>query len=110
MSIRMGKVIGVKPDVIADYKRLHANVWPDVLKRLKSSNISNYSIFLREPENLMFAYWEYEGDDFEADNAAIADDPVTQDWWKICGPLQEPLASRAEGEWWAEMEEVFHVD
>lgn len=70
----------------------------------------NYTIFLREPENLLFGYWEYHGIDFEADAAEIAADPVTQDWWRLCGPCQDPLESRADDEWWAMMEEVFHTD
>ncbi len=106
---RMGMVIGVKAADIAEYKRLHANVWPAILDRLSKSNITNYSIFLREPENLMFAYWEYIGDEFDADNQAIAEDPKTKEWWNICGPMQVPLTTRAEGEWWAPMEEVFHL-
>ncbi|GGB19159.1 L-rhamnose mutarotase [Allosediminivita pacifica] len=107
---RMGLVIGIDPDKIDEYKRLHAEAWEGVLDRLRASNITNYSIFLRQPENLMFSYWEYVGTDFEADNAAIAADPVTREWWAICGPMQRPLDSRAEGEWWASMEEVFHLD
>lgn len=107
---RMGMVIGLRPEHIAEYKRVHSGVWPEVLSRLSASNIRNYTIFLREPENLMFSYWEYVGSDFELDNAAVAADPVTQEWWKICGPMQQPLESRREGEWWAGMEEVFHLD
>ncbi len=107
---RMGLVIGINPGDIPAYKRLHANVWPEILDRLTIGNITNYSIFLREPENLMFAYWEYVGSDFEADNQSISEDPKTKEWWKICGPMQVPLESRAEGEWWASMEEVFHLD
>ena len=107
---RMGMMIGINAKDIAEYKRLHADVWPTILKRLSDSNITNYSIFLREPENVMFAYWEYVGDDFAADTKAIADDPETQKWWEICGPMQVALESRAEGEWWASMEEVFHLD
>ncbi len=107
---RMGLVIGIDPDRIDEYKKLHAEAWEGVLDRLRASNITNYSIFLRQPENLMFSYWEYVGTDFEADNAAIAADPITRDWWAICGPMQRPLESRAEGEWWAGMEEVFHLD
>ncbi len=107
---RMAMIIHVNPDTLSEYKRLHRDVWPEVLARLSASNISNYSIFLREPENLMFGYWEYVGHDFEADNAAIAADPMTQKWWAICGPLQRPLESRADGEWWAGMEELFHLD
>jgi L-rhamnose mutarotase len=60
---RMGFVIGVKPESIAEYKRIHAAVWPEVLARISACNIRNYTIFLREPENLLFAYWEYHGDD-----------------------------------------------
>ncbi|MCQ0988201.1 L-rhamnose mutarotase [Jiella marina] len=106
---KMGFVIGIDPERIEEYKRVHADVWPEVLERLRRSNITNYSIFLREPENLMFSYFEYVGDDFEADNAAIAADPATREWWKLCGPMQRPLETRKEGEWWAPMEQVFHL-
>jgi L-rhamnose mutarotase len=107
---RYGSVIGVKPEAIAEYKRLHADVWPEVLKQIKNSNIRNYSIYLKEPENIMFSYLEYVGTDFEADMKAMAADPKTQEWWAVCGPLQAPLESRKPGEWWASMEEVFHID
>ncbi|TYB83251.1 L-rhamnose mutarotase [Maritimibacter fusiformis] len=107
---RMAMVIGIKPDRIDDYKRLHADAWPDILNMISACNITNYSIYLREPENLLFGYWEYTGDDFDADAAKMAADPRTQEWWDICMPCQEPLETRKEGEWWAMMEEVFHHD
>lgn len=107
---RMAMVIGIKPDRIDDYKRLHADAWPDILAMISTCNITNYSIYLREPENLLFGYWEYTGVDFDADAAKMAADPRTQEWWDICMPCQEPLETRKEGEWWAMMEEVFHHD
>lgn len=107
---RMGMVIGIKPEKIAEYKKLHAQAWPEILDRLSKSNIHNYSIFLREPENLLFGYWEYHGEDFEADMAAIAADPKTQEWWNYTDPCQTPLASRAAGEQWSMMEEVFYKE
>jgi L-rhamnose mutarotase len=107
---RMGMVIGIAPERIAEYKRLHADVWPSVLTRIRRSQIRNYSIFLREPENLLFGYWEYHGSDYAADMAAIAADPETKRWWSICGPCQVPLASRQPGEHWAAMAQVFHFD
>ena len=107
---RMAMVIGIKPDRIDDYKRLHADAWPDILNMISACNITNYSIYLREPENLLFGYWEYTGDDFDADAARMAADPRTQEWWGICMPCQDPLETRKEGEWWAMMEEVFHHD
>jgi len=110
MATRMGMCIGLNAASIVAYKRLHAAVWPDVLARISTSHIRNYSIFLREPENLLFGYWEYAGTDFAADMAAIAADPVTQDWWALCMPCQQPFPTRADGAWWAAMEEVFHLD
>ncbi len=107
---RMGMVIGIAPERVAEYRRLHAAVWPAVLERIAASGIRNYTIYLREPENLLFASWEYHGSDLGADMAAIAADPETQRWWTFTDPCQRPLASRAPGEHWAAMEEVFHVD
>jgi L-rhamnose mutarotase len=106
----MGMVIGLKPEKIAEYKRLHADAWPDILDMISKCNIRNYSIFLKEPENLLFGYWEYHGTDFDADAAKMAADPRTQEWWDVCMPCQEPLDTRKDGEWWAMMEEVFHHD
>lgn len=88
----------------------YANVWPAVLDRLSRSHITNYSIFLRRPENLLFSYWEYRGIDFAADDAAIAADLVTRNWWALCGPMQRPLDTRAPCEWWAGLTAVFHSD
>ncbi len=106
---RFGSVIGVEPNKIEDYKRLHSAVWPEVLAKISECNIQNYSIFLREPENLLFSYFEYHGMDFAADMAKMAADPKTQEWWKVCGPCQIPFTTRAKGEWWAGMTEVFHA-
>ena len=103
-------VIGLKPDQIDRYKELHANVWPEILDMISTCNITNYSIFLKEPENLLFGYWEYRGGDFEADAAKMAADPKMQEWWDVCMPCQVPLDTRKEGEWWAMVEEVFHHD
>ncbi|WP_299503574.1 L-rhamnose mutarotase [uncultured Roseobacter sp.] len=107
---RMGMVIGLNAEKLEEYKRLHADVWPGVLSMITACNIRNYSIFLREPENLLFGYWEYHGTDFEADAAKMAADPETQKWWDVCMPCQVPLESRREGEWWAMMDEVFHLE
>ncbi|NND91872.1 MAG: L-rhamnose mutarotase [Granulosicoccus sp.] len=107
---RMGMVIGLDADKVVEYKALHADVWPGVLARISACNIRNYTIFLKEPENLLFAYWEYHGSDFAADQALMAADSETQRWWEVCAPCQKPFDTRKEGEWWAMMEPVFHVD
>jgi L-rhamnose mutarotase len=105
---RYGSVIGVKPETLESYKKYHAAVWPEILSKIRDCNIRNYSIFLKD--NLLFGYFEYHGSDYKADMAKMAADPKTQEWWEIMMPMQKPLEPRREGEWWAEMEEVFHTD
>jgi L-rhamnose mutarotase len=105
---RYGQVIGVKSDQLEAYKRYHAAVWPEVLEQIRECNIRNYSIFYKD--GLLFAYFEYHGDDFAADMAKMGQHQKTLEWWDIMMPMQQPLDTRAEGEWWANMEEVFHTD
>jgi len=105
---RYGIVINVDPEKISEYKELHTAVWPDVLKMITKCNIRNYSIYLKD--NILFSYFEYIGIDFSADMEKMAADPATQKWWDVCKPYEVPFKSREEGEWWANMEEVFHHD
>ena len=103
---RYGMAIKIRPENVDEYKRLHADVWPGVLKMIGECNIRNYSIYYKD--DMMFSYFEYIGDDFDADMAKVAADSTTQKWWDVCKPLLDPLESRAPGEFWANMEEVFH--
>jgi L-rhamnose mutarotase len=105
---RYGSVLKVKLEAIESYKKYHEAVWPEVLAMLRKCNISNYSIFLRD--HWLFGYFEYRGTDYATDMAQMAADPKTQEWWAMMMPMQEPVETRANGEWWANMEEVFHMD
>jgi L-rhamnose mutarotase len=110
---RYGAVVGVKPEQVARYKELHAAAWPEVLAIIKRSHIQNYSIYLRtlaDGRPYLFSYFEYAGDDFAADMARIAAEPVTQEWWAECVPCLELLPDRAPDEIWSPLEEVFHLD
>jgi L-rhamnose mutarotase len=106
--VRHGQLIGIKPENLAEYKRYHAHAWPEILKKITECNMRNYSIYHKD--GLLFAYFEYIGTDFAADMAKMAAHPRTREWWAIMEPLQQPLPTRAEGEWWSELEEVFHLD
>ena len=105
---RYGQVLRVRPDREEEYIRYHAEVWPEVLKRISACHIRNYSIYLRD--HTLFAYFEYTGTDFPADMAKMAADPKTQEWWAIMEPMQDPYPDRKPGEWWSRMDEVFHID
>lgn len=105
---RYGTMLRLKPGAEEKYRAYHQAVWPEVLRMIARCNIRNYSIYLKD--DILFGYFEYHGADFAADMEKMAADPKTQEWWAIMMPLQEPLATRKEGEWWAEMDEVFHAD
>lgn len=107
-TTRVGSVIGLADGAIEEYERIHAKVWPAVLEQISRSNIKNYSIF--RFGNLLFSYFEYVGTDFDADMAAMAEDEVTQDWWKICIPLQRQVPDTPSHEWWKSIPEIFHHD
>ena len=105
---RFGMLIGLKREAENEYRKQHAAVWPEVLQTIRKCNIRNYSIYLKD--GMLYSYFEYYGTDFAADMAKMAADPATQRWWALMKPMQEPVATRKEGEWWADMEEVFHLD
>ena len=105
---RYGSLIRLRAEALDEYKKYHAAVWPEILAMIQKCNICNYSIFLKD--GLLFSYYEYHGTDYPADMARMAADPKTQEWWAIMMPMQQPLETREKDEWWASMEEVFHLD
>ncbi|MTI15202.1 L-rhamnose mutarotase [Sansalvadorimonas verongulae] len=108
---RFASVTGLNPEKESYYRELHTRVWDGVLERLKASNIRNYSIHITQIDgrSLLFSYLEYTGDDYVADIKRIAEDPVTQKWWKETDPCQIPL-SGCGGNPWKPMEMVFLME
>ena len=93
---RYGSMIRLRPEKYEEYKRLHAAAWPEILAKITECGIRNYSIYHKD--GFLFSYFEYVGNDFDADMALIAADPRTQEWWAVCKPCQEPLESRQPNE------------
>lgn len=102
---RFGQIGTLKPEKAEDYKRLHAAVWPDVLKVISDCNLRNYSIFLLG--NVVVSYFEYVGTDYEADIKKMADDAATQRWWTLTKPCFEGYEKQL---FYEDMEEIFHFE
>ena len=111
--VRYGMVTGVKPEKLDYYKQLHANPWPQVIKKLADCNIHNYSIYLQKIEQRywLFSYFEYTGNSFDADMKKMAADTTTQRWWRETDPCQLPLPEAVQKKQvWTPMQEVFHCN
>jgi L-rhamnose mutarotase len=105
---RHALVVGLVPELREEYLELHANVWPQVEQTLRDCNISNYSIFVFG--DMLVAYYEYVGEDHEADMARIGEDPVTREWWTHTDPCQVRIGpERIEGARWQPIVEVWHL-
>lgn len=102
---RFGQRAQLKPECVEEYRRLHAAVWPDVLKTITQCNIRNYTIYLDGCE--LFATFEYIGRDYDADMARMAADPVTQDWWRHTKPC---FLHHERQSYYTDITEIFHHD
>jgi L-rhamnose mutarotase len=108
---RFAAIIGLKPEHEQQYRELHANVWPSVLKRIELSNIRNYSIYTANilGQKYLFSYFEYIGEELAKDLRAISLDDDTQRWWKETDKCQIRLPNSMPDENWLRLEELFHL-
>ncbi len=106
--LRVGMVCRMVPEKREEYLALHRAVWPGVEQTLREGNIRNFSIFVRG--DVLFGYYEYVGDDLAADDAKMAADPVTQEWWARTGPCQIPFDGDGSEPNWQIMTEAWHLD
>jgi len=104
---RVGMVVGLRSEMLDEYKRVHANDHPGVRDLLNKYHLHNFSIFLHQIEGKWyeFGYYEYTGDDFEGDMAKMDAEPRTIEWLKQCDPMQLPLPGETS---WAVMEQVYY--
>jgi len=105
---RIGMVIGIKPEVIEEYKTLHADSNPGVRDLLTIANMENFSIFIHQFDDgkyYLFGYYEYKGDNFDDDMAKIAVKERNIAWLKVCDPMQIPFEGKNS---WSVMEQVYY--
>ncbi len=106
--IRIGMVIKLKSERIKDYQAVHADSNPGVRDLLQKYNMRNFSIFMTQLEDgnfYEFGYYEYLGNNYEADMAALASEPRNIEWLKVCDPMQIPLKGETS---WKKMQQVFY--
>ena len=104
---RFGFTLKVRPELVDEYRRHHAAVWPDMLDALRRAGWHNYSLFL-QPDGTLFGYVETPGTLAEA-QAAMAAEPVNERWQALMAPYFEGEGLPAD-QMMRELDVVFHLD
>ncbi len=105
---RIGFLLKVKQDKLAEYKAHHAAVWPEMLDALRRTGWHNYSIFARE-DGLLFGYFEAE-ESFAASLSGMAKEDINAKWQEFMAPYFENLSGAHADESMLALDEVFHLD
>lgn len=102
---RIAFAMRLLPGADDEYRRRHADVWPEMLDALRSAGARNYSIFLRDSD--LFGYLEVE--DFERFRRTMAASPVDARWQAEMAGLIDPLTDPSTG-FHRRLDEVFHLE
>lgn len=105
---RVGFVLKVKQDKIAEYKEHHKKVWPEMLAALRRTGWHNYSLFMRD-DGLLFGYFETP-DSLQAAQAGMAGEEVNTRWQDFMAPYFEAAGGAHADKMMEELEQVFYLE
>ena len=103
--IRCAFKMKLKPGVVAEYKKRHDEIWPELARELRAAGISDYSIFLDEETLTLFAVQKLTENNTAA---ALPQTAVVKKWWAYMAPLMD--VNPDESPACASLREVFHLD
>lgn len=94
----------LKPDSKDEYKSRHDNIWPELRKLLKEEGISEYSIFLDEETNTLFAFQKVSG---TGSSQSFGGRDIIQKWWNYMADIMETNDDKSPVS--KPLEEVFYM-
>jgi L-rhamnose mutarotase len=97
------------PKLVAEYRRYHEKIWPEITNSIKSAGIEDMEIYLLGTR--MFMVMEVnERFSFDAKGKADRENPKVREWEELMWRSQEPLAEAKPGEKWLPMERIFKLE
>jgi L-rhamnose mutarotase len=102
---RLAFKMKLKPGVVAEYKKRHDEIWPELVAALKAAGVSDYSIFLDEETLTLFAMQKLSD---KNSAAALPNSPIVRKWWNYMAPLMETQPDNSPVA--KSLTEVFHLD
>ncbi len=94
----------LKPGFKDEYKKRHDEIWPELSALLKDNGISDYTIFLDEETNILFAVQQQNGQSSQD----LGSTEIVQKWWAYMADLMETNADNSPVS--VELEKVFHLE
>ena len=102
---RFGFKMKLLPGFKEEYRKRHDRIWPELEKLLKDEGIGNYSIFLDEETNTLFAYQEQSG---ESSSQDLGTTEIVKKWWKYMADIMETNPDNSPVS--IPLEEVFYME
>jgi L-rhamnose mutarotase len=94
----------LKPGFTAEYKKRHDEIWPELSALLKNNGISDYTIFLDEETNILFAVQQQNGS--SSQDLGITE--IVQKWWAYMADIMDTNPDNSPVS--KPLLEVFHLD
>ncbi|KHJ39284.1 MULTISPECIES: L-rhamnose mutarotase [Pedobacter] len=94
----------LKPGCEAEYKKRHDEIWPELAQLLKDNGISDYSIFLEEATNTLFAVQQQSG----SSSQDLGSTAIVQKWWAYMADIMETNPDNSPVS--IPLKQVFHLD
>ncbi len=102
---RFATLTKLKPGAKAEYIKIHGEIWEDIVKINDACNMHNFTIFCHD--DYLFSYFEYTGDNYEADAAKKIASPIIAKWKEFTGQYTEPVFDDIKV---IMLEEIWHHD
>ena len=104
---RVGFRLQVRPEMMDEYVRRHAEVWPDMLQALRETGWTNYTLFLDRSDGTLFGY--FETPDLAAAKAGMAAREVNARWQADMAPFFIALDGKRPDEGFLQLEDIFYL-
>lgn len=95
----------LNPGCKEEYRKRHNAIWPELKQLLSDNGVRNYSIFLDEETNILYAYQEIAGD---ASSQDMGENLIVQKWWAYMADIMRTNPDNSPVS--IPIEEVFHMD
>lgn len=102
---RLAFKMKLKPSFKEEYTKRHNEIWPELSALLKAAGVSEYSIFLDEETNTLFAFQKVSG---EGGSQDLSQNSIVQKWWDYMADLMEVNPDNSPVS--KELEEVFYLE